>query len=124
MIMVAAMYERFIERRVAEALLDTPVVLIIRPRRVGKTTLVQKASGTERTYITLDDHTVLEAAQADPSGFIRGLDRAVIDEVQRAPELLLAIKKSVDEDYRPGRFMLTGSANVLKIGRASCRERG
>jgi predicted AAA+ superfamily ATPase len=70
-----------------------------------------------RTYITLDDRTVLEAAQSDPAGFIRGLDRAIIDEVQRVPELLLAIKKTVDEDYRPGRFLLTGSANVLTLPR-------
>ncbi len=70
---------------------------------------------SERTYITLDDQTVLEAANNDPVGFIRGLDQAIIDEVQRAPDLLLAIKKSVDEDYRPGRFLLTGSANVLTL---------
>ncbi len=70
-----------------------------------------------RTYLTLDDQTVLEAAQSDPAGFIRGLDRAIIDEIQRAPDLLLAIKKTVDEDYRPGRFLLTGSANVLTLPR-------
>jgi uncharacterized protein len=72
-----------------------------------------------RTYITLDDQTVLEAAQFDPAGFIRGLDRAIIDEIQRAPDLLLAIKKTVDEDYRPGRFLLTGSANVLTLPRVA-----
>ena len=70
---------------------------------------------SERTYITLDNQTVLEAARNDPVGFIQGLDQAIIDEVQRAPDLLLAIKKSVDEDYRPGRFLLTGSANVLTL---------
>ena len=73
----------------------------------------------DRTYITLDDQTVLEAAQADPAGFIRGLNRAIIDEIQRAPDLLLAIKKTVDEDYRPGRFLLTGSANVLTLPRVA-----
>jgi len=71
----------------------------------------------DRTYITLDDQTVLAAAQSDPAGFIRGLDQAIIDEIQRAPDLLLAIKKTVDEDYRPGRFLLTGSANVLTLPR-------
>ena len=70
-------------------------------------------------YITLDDQTALEAARADPSGFIRGLDRAIIDEIQRAPDLLLAIKKTVDDDYRPGRFLLTGSANVLTLPRVA-----
>lgn len=111
------MFERFVERRAEEALSDTPVVLIVGPRRAGKTTLVRKMGKADRTYITLDDETVLEAAQSDPTGFIRGLDRAVIDEIQRAPDLLLAIKKTVDEDYRPGRFLLTGSANVLTLPR-------
>lgn len=113
------MYERFVERRVEEALSDTPVVLIVGPRRAGKTTLVRKMGETERTYITLDDQTVLAAAQSDPAGFVRGLDRAIIDEVQRAPDLLLAIKKAIDEDYRPGRFLLTGSANVLTLPRVA-----
>lgn len=111
------MFERFVERQAEEALTDTPVVLIVGPRRAGKTTLVRKMGETGRTYITLDDQTVLEAAQSDPAGFIRGLDKAIIDEIQRAPDLLLAIKKTVDEDYRPGRFLLTGSANVLTLPR-------
>ena len=113
------MYERFVEHRVEEALSDTPVVLITGPRRAGKTTLVRKMGEARRTYITLDDQTALEAARTDPSGFIRGLDRAIIDEIQRAPDLLLAIKKTVDEDYRPGRFLLTGSANVLTLPRVA-----
>jgi hypothetical protein len=113
------MFERFVERRAEDALSDTPVVLIVGPRRAGKTTLVRKMGEAGRTYITLDDRTVLEAAQSDPAGFIRGLDRAIIDEIQRAPDLLLAIKKTVDEDYRPGRFLLTGSANVLTLPRVA-----
>ena len=113
------MYERFGEHRVEEALSDTPVVLVTGPRRAGKTTLVRKMGEAGRTYITLDDQTALEAARTDPSGFIRGLDRAIIDEIQRAPDLLLAIKKTVDEDYRPGRFLLTGSANVLTLPRVA-----
>ncbi|EXL01430.1 ATP-binding protein [Aquamicrobium defluvii] len=113
------MFERFVERRAKEALSDTPVVLIVGPRRAGKTTLVRKMSEDCRTYITLDDQTVLEAARSDPAGFIRGLDKVVIDEIQRAPDLLLAIKKAVDEDYRPGRFLLTGSANVLTLPRVA-----
>jgi len=113
------MYKRFVERRADEALSDTPVVLIVGPRRAGKTTLVRKMEGADRSYITLDDQTVLSSAKSDPAGFIRGLDRAIIDEIQRAPELLLAIKKTVDEDYRPGRFLLTGSANVLTLPRVA-----
>ena len=113
------MFQRFVERRAEEALADTPVVLIVGPRRAGKTTLVRKIGETGWAYRTLDDQTVLEAAQSDPAGFIRGLDRAIIDEIQRAPNLLLAIKKTVDEDYRPGRFLLTGSANVLTLPRVA-----
>lgn len=113
------MFNRFVRRRVEEALADTPVVLIVGPRRAGKTTLVRQMVDTGRTYFTLDDQTVLAAAQSDPAGFIRGLDQAIIDEIQRAPDLLLAIKKTVDEDYRPGRFLLTGSANVLTLPRVA-----
>jgi predicted AAA+ superfamily ATPase len=113
------MYERFVERRAEEALTDTPVVLIVGPRRAGKTTLVRKMGGAGRNYITLDDQTTLDAAKSDPVGFIRGLDQAIIDEIQRAPDLLLAIKKTVDEDYRPGRFLLTGSANILTLPRVA-----
>ena len=113
------MYPRFVERRAEEALTDTPVVLIVGPRRAGKTTLARKMADEGRTYITLDDRTVLDAALSDPNGFIRGLDRAIIDEVQRAPDLLLAIKRSVDEDHRPGRFLLTGSANVMTLPRVA-----
>lgn len=111
------MYARFVEQRVEEALSDTPVVLIVGPRRAGKTTLVRKMGEAGRSYITLDDQTVLSAAQSDPAGFIRGLDRAIIDEIQRAPDLLLAIKKAVDEKHQPGQFLLTGSANVLTLPR-------
>ena len=113
------MFERFVQRRAEEALLDTPVVLVVGPRRAGKTTLVRKMGAVGRNYITLDDQTTLEAAQSDPVGFIRGMDQAIIDEVQRAPDLLLAIKKVVDDDTRPGRFLLTGSANVMTLPRVA-----
>lgn len=113
------MYERLIEHRVEEALSDTPVVLIVGPRRAGKTTIVRKLGEGSRTYVTLDDLTVLDAARSDPVGLVRGLGRATIDEIQRAPDLLLAIKKTVDEDERPGRFLLTGSANVLILPRVA-----
>ena len=113
------MYKRFAERLTTEALSDTPVVLIVGPRRTGKTTLVRKMEKAGRTFYTLDDRPTLQAAQADPVDFIRGLDRAVVDEVQRAPELLPEIKKAVDDDDRPGRFLLTGSANVMTLPRVA-----
>jgi uncharacterized protein len=108
-------YPRQILSRVSEALTDTPVVMIVGPRQAGKTTLVRHIAGQEKKYFTLDDALTLLSAQEDPVGFIRGLDSAIIDEIQRAPELLLAIKKAVDEDRRPGRFLLTGSANLMAL---------
>lgn len=100
---------------VEAALADTRVVLISGPRQAGKTTLARMFANGDRPYITLDDAGTLNAAKADPTGFIRGIKRAVIDEVQRAPDLMLAIKASVDDDQEPGRFLLTGSANLATI---------
>ncbi|MDI6773053.1 MAG: ATP-binding protein [bacterium] len=110
------MFRRHLTTPLLAALGDTPVVLLHGARQVGKSTLVQKvASGRHPArYLTLDDAAVLAAARSDPSGFISGFkEPLVIDEVQRAPELFLPIKAAVDRDRRPGRFLLTGSANVL-----------
>ncbi|HEY3655693.1 MAG TPA: ATP-binding protein [Steroidobacteraceae bacterium] len=85
------------------------------PRQSGKTTMARRFAKQGRKYVTLNDQSTLAAAKSDPVAFIRGLDRAVIDQVQRAPDLLLAIKQSVGEDRRPGRFLLTGSANLLTV---------
>lgn len=109
------LYPRLLETRIAEAMADTPVVLVAGPRQAGKTTLVRQVATHTMRYLTLDDELTLLAAKEDPVGMIRSLDRAVIDEIQRAPQLLLAIKKSVDEDRRPGRFLLTGSANLMAL---------
>jgi len=110
-----SLYPRWIKPRIDEALLDTPVVLLAGPRQAGKTTLVRQFSERGLHYLTLDDELTLLSAREDPVGMIRNLDRAVIDEIQRAPQLLLAIKKSVDEDRRPGRFLITGSANLTAL---------
>lgn len=99
------------------ALSDTPVVLIVGARQVGKSTLARLADPA-RTELTLDDLATLGAAQGDPTGFIAGLAGPVlIDEVQRAPELFLPLKAAVDRARTPGRFLLTGSANVLSLPR-------
>ena len=110
-----SLYPRLIGPRIAEAMTDTPVVLLAGPRQAGKTTLVRQISDGGRRYLTLDDGLTLLSAREDPVGMIRSLDSAVIDEIQRAPALLLAIKKSVDEDRRPGRFLLTGSVNLMAL---------
>jgi uncharacterized protein len=78
-------------------------VTITGPRQSGKTTLVRRFVRQGRTYRTLDDRATLDAARADPVAFIRDLDRAVIDEVQRAPEILLAIKRCARVSRGPGR---------------------
>jgi len=110
------LYPRLLEARVAEAMADTPVVLIVGPRQAGKTTLAQKiAHNKGLRYLTLDNDLTLLSAREDPVGMIRNLDRAVIDEIQRAPQLLLAIKKAVDEDRHAGRFLLIGSANLMVL---------
>ncbi len=113
------MYPRFIEPRIRNALADTRVVLLSGPRQSGKTTLGQRLANDGMAYMTLDNATVLDAARGDPVGFVRGLDRAVIDEVQRAPGLMLALKESVDADRRPGRFLLTGSADLMALPRVA-----
>ncbi|MBN2103894.1 ATP-binding protein, partial [bacterium] len=97
---------------------DTPIIFLNGARQSGKSTLVKWLCQEKypARYLTFDDSNVLAAASADPEGFISGIDGPVIiDEIQRVPELFLAIKKSVDQDRKPGRFILTGSANVLLL---------
>lgn len=109
---------RHIRARIDEALADTRVVMVAGARQVGKSTLVADLARERGAVVrTLDDQGTRELARADPRGFIAGLDArpVVIDEVQRAPDLLLAIKVEVDRDPRPGRFLLTGSANILTL---------
>lgn len=102
---------------VETALADTPVVCVLGPRQVGKTTLVRQFE-PEYGYASLDDPATLAFAESDPTGFVAALpDPVILDEVQRVPELLRAIKLSVDNDRRPGRFLLTGSANLLLLPR-------
>lgn len=110
-----SLYARLLRHKMEEALLDTPVVCLLGARQVGKSTLCQQLA-PKRTYLTLDDHTTLQVAQRDPSGFIQSLPEYVtLDEVQRAPELLFAIKAEVDRNRKPGRFLITGSANLLLL---------
>ena len=135
-------YPRHVERRLAEALEDSPVVLIHGPRQCGKTTLAQYAYapdyltvegayltvdgerlsvGMERrhrdyVYISFDDDVARNSARVDAAGFVADLpERVILDEVQRVPELFSAIKMDVDRRRVPGRFLLTGSTNVLLV---------
>lgn len=112
------MIQRNITQNLLDALTDTPVVLVNGARQTGKSTLVQAI--VERAhparYITLDTASVLAAVRNDAIGFLAGIDGAVvIDEVQKAPELFPAIKADVDRHRQPGRYLLTGSANILLV---------
>jgi len=112
-------FERTLAPVVTEALRDTPVVILLGSRQCGKTTLARRLA-PERPLISLDNGQLRQAAVEDPDSFVDGLPPIVtIDEVQRAPELLSAIKRSVDEDRRAGRFLLTGSANLLLLPKVS-----
>jgi predicted AAA+ superfamily ATPase len=106
---------RFLAGPLAEALADTPVVVVAGPRQAGKSTLAARVvEDADGTWLTLDDPTVLDAARTDPVGFVSGRRGLVgIDEAQRVPELLLAIKAEVDRARAPGRFLLTGSTRLL-----------
>ncbi len=98
-----------------EALADTPVVVVAGPRQAGKSTLAAHVvTARHGTWLSLDDAATLDAARTDPVGFVSGRSGLVgIDEAQRAPELLLAIKSEIDRGRRPGRFLLTGSTRLL-----------
>jgi hypothetical protein len=112
-----SLHPRFVQALLAEALADTPVVLIHGPRQCGKTTLARtfgEAHGY--TYFSFDNDVTLAAAKADPMGFVGDLpERTILDEVQRAPELFTSLKAAVDRRRTAGRFILTGSANILFV---------
>ncbi len=106
---------RHAEARIRVALADTRIVAVVGPRQSGKTTLVRHiAEHDHRPFITLDDEQSRRFALDDPAGFASGLDSVVIDEIQRSPDLILALKRAVDEDTRPGRFLVTGSVDLFK----------
>jgi predicted AAA+ superfamily ATPase len=116
------MLSRNITPAIIEALSDTPVVMLNGARQTGKSTLAKSLIRDNHMgrYVTLDDATSLAAAKHDPTGFLSGLGKStVIDEIQRAPELFLAIKADVDLNRKPGRYLLTGSANVLLLPQLS-----
>lgn len=113
--MMDVLYPRYLQNKLQIALEDTPVVCLLGARQCGKTTLA-KQLGDNRSYINFDDGAILTAAKQDPTGFIQGLpEKVILDEIQRCPELMPAIKASVDKRRTAGRFLLTGSANLLLL---------
>lgn len=110
---------RTIEKTLQECLQDTPVVIITGPRQSGKTTLARHSlteNDSKGSYLTLDDENILAIARTDPIGLLRQQNRpVVIDEIQRAPELIRTVKLLVDENREPGSFILTGSADLMTL---------
>ena len=112
-------FPRYLAPRLREALTDTPAILIHGPRQSGKTTLARTV-GEPRgyRYVSFDDEAVRTAAKGDPIGFVAGLPaRTILDEVQRVPEIFTSLKAIIDRRRTAGRFILTGSANVLLVPR-------
>src|SRR5262245_50037092 len=111
---------RLIQTSLSRALATMPVVVITGARQTGKTTLVKElAPESGRLYLTLDDLDVLEQADHAPGDLVARSNRITIDEVQRAPQLLHSVKRAVDAKRARGRFLLTGSANLLLMRRVA-----
>jgi len=111
-----AHYTRWQTKSVLEAMDDIRVTLLTGARQCGKTTLAKSLIRNGIEYRTLDDSTLASAAKQDPHSFVEHQNRTlIIDEIQRVPELIVAIKKAVDENQQPGRFLLTGSADIQSL---------
>jgi uncharacterized protein len=116
--MLSGLLNRHVRPHLLEAMAESRAVALLGARQVGKSTLVADltASDYPARFINLDDDATANAARADPAGFIAGISEpAVIDEIQRVPGLLLAIKRRLDSDQSRGQFLLTGSANILAL---------
>ncbi|MGB3975747.1 MAG: ATP-binding protein [bacterium] len=108
-------YKRRLRDYLVKALSDTPVVALLGARQCGKTTL-SLTFVPEYEYFTFDDIATLTFARSDPIGFVASLpSKVILDEIQRVPELLMVIKRAVDKNRSPGRFLITGSANLLLL---------
>ncbi|MEQ9570284.1 MAG: ATP-binding protein [Longimicrobiales bacterium] len=110
---------RALEPTLSARLESFPVVVLTGARQTGKSTLARMRGGDDRRYRTLDDLDVLEQAREAPDALVMRDRRVTLDEVQREPDLLRAIKRAVDEDREPGRYLLTGSANLVLMGQVS-----
>ncbi len=117
------MNDKTLPRQVAPTLADClrtmPAVVVTGARQTGKSTLVQELVPAGRRYLSLDDFDVLDAARRDPETLVGSSGPVALDEVQREPNLLLAVKRAVDQSRQPGRFLLTGSANLLLMRQVS-----
>ena len=110
--------DRHAEARIAQALTEARIVALVGPRQAGKTTLAHRIAADQegRDFVSLDDQDDRRLAVDDQRSFVDRHRFAAIDEIQRVPDLALALKKSVDEDPRPGRYLITGSVDFFKSG--------
>jgi predicted AAA+ superfamily ATPase len=110
---------RLVNTALSERLRVMPAVVVTGARQTGKSTLAEQLVPGERRYATLDDLDVLDTARRDPEALVGGSGAITLDEVQLEPSLLRAVKRAIDRDRTPGRFLLTGSANLLLMRRVS-----
>lgn len=123
MIIIQVMNEkplpRYLQAALAERLRVMPAVVVVGARQTGKSTLVQELTPGERRFLSLDDLDVVDLARKDPETLVGGAKPVILDEIQREPELLLAVKRAIDRHRRRGQFLITGSANLLLMQRVS-----
>ena len=112
-------FPRLVSGALADRLAVMPAVVVTGARQTGKSTLAEQLVQGERLYRTLDDFDVLDAARRDPEVLVGGNEPITLDEVQREPGLLSAVKRAIDRNRRAGRFLLTGSANLLLMRQVS-----
>ena len=110
---------RLVTRALKDRLRVMPAVVVTGARQTGKSTLALDLAPGGRRYFSLDDLDVVDAARRDPDALVGGTQPVTLDEVQREPDLLRAVKRAIDRKRTPGRFLLTGSANLLLMRQVS-----
>jgi hypothetical protein len=110
---------RLVARSLHERRRVMPAVVVTGARQTGKSTMVQELVPGGRRFLSLDDLDVIDAARRDPEALVGGTQPVTLDEVQREPDLLRAVKRAIDRRWQPGQFLLTGSANLLLMRQVS-----
>ena len=117
--MDAVTLPRLVTRSLGDRLRVMPAVVVTGARQTGKSTLAQALAPGKRRFFSLDDLDVVDLARRDPEALVGGAQPVTLDEVQREPNVLRAVKRAIDRRRRPGQFLLTGSANLLLMRQVS-----